>query len=83
FELRLYSNEVLRLGLVELEYNLTSLAANQNTEELINRIEEITKHIRDQDNSLMLKYSLMKSEFLGSKADYIASKDEALSAYKI
>ncbi len=82
-ELGLYNNEVLRLELAELEYNLTNLVAKQNTEELINKIEEITKHIRNQDNSLMLKYSLMKSEFLGSQANYTASKDEALSAYEI
>lgn len=83
YELKLYDNKVFNLYLLELEHSIYNITSNKEIENLINKIEEVSKNISEPDNTLMLKYTLLKSEFLGSKADYTTSIQEALSAYEL
>ncbi len=83
YELKLYDNRVFNLYLLELEHNIYNITDNKEIENLINKIEEVSKNLSEPDNTLMLKYALLKSEFLGSKADYTTSIKEALTAYEI
>jgi len=86
-ELKLFNSEVLRLCLLELEYNLAGyinyngsdkFSNNQDAEKLISRIEEISKHLYGANNHAStdeLSYFYYKLAIINVK---LQQPDEAL-----
>lgn len=85
-DMKLYNNDVLLLMLRSLEYNLTVMRNDRKAEKLLNKIEEFSKKLKDNDldDFIRMRLSVMRSAYLAwVKADYPTSLKEIQLAYEL